>query len=85
MFKLTTSARNSQLNNEVADAMMELVQDDMTMIVFSHEMGFAPEVADRLFFMGKREICDLGTQSEIFDRPKKSELINSCPKLNGLI
>jgi ABC-type polar amino acid transport system ATPase subunit len=56
--------------NEVLDVIKELAKDGMTMIVVTHEMGFAREVADRVVFMSDGEIVEVGTPSELFDHPK---------------
>jgi len=71
LFDEPTSALDPEMINEVLDAMKELAQDGMTMIVVTHEMGFAREVADRVVFMDKGEIVEVGTPSEIFDNPKE--------------
>mgnify|MGYP000034528086 CR=1 FL=1 len=57
--------------NEVLDAIKQLAQEGMTMVVVTHEMGFAKEVADRVVFMADGEIVEVGTPSEIFDNPKE--------------
>ena len=71
LFDEPTSALDPEMINEVLDAMKELAQDGMTMIVVTHEMGFAREVADRVVFMDKGEIVEVGTPTEIFDNPKE--------------
>jgi ABC-type polar amino acid transport system ATPase subunit len=71
LFDEPTSALDPEMINEVLDAMKELAQDGMTMIVVTHEMGFAREVADRVVFMDKGEIVEVGTPSEIFDNPRE--------------
>ena len=71
LFDEPTSALDPEMINEVLDAMKELAQEGMTMIVVTHEMGFAREVADRVVFMDKGEIVEVGTPSEIFDSPKE--------------
>ena len=71
LFDEPTSALDPEMINEVLDAMKELAQDGMTMIVVTHEMGFAREVADRVVFMDKGEIVGVGTPTEIFDNPKE--------------
>ena len=53
------------------DAIKQLAQEGMTMVVVTHEMGFAKEVADRVVFMADGEIVEVGTPSEIFDNPKE--------------
>ena len=71
LFDEPTSALDPERINEGLDAMKELAQEGMTMIVVTHEMGFAREVADRVVFMDKGEIVEVGTPSEIFDSPKE--------------
>ncbi|MEL0261292.1 MAG: glutamine ABC transporter ATP-binding protein GlnQ, partial [Aquiluna sp.] len=55
----------------VLDAIKELANEGMTMVVVTHEMGFAREVADRVIFMANGEIVEVGTPEEIFDNPKE--------------
>ena len=71
LFDEPTSALDPEMINEVLDAMKELAKDGMTMIVVTHEMGFAREVADRVVFMDAGEIVEVGTPTEIFDNPKE--------------
>jgi ABC-type polar amino acid transport system ATPase subunit len=54
---------------EVLDAMVELAQSGMTMIVVTHEMGFARAVADRVVFMADGEIVEVGTPEHFFENP----------------
>ena len=58
--------------NEVLDVIKELARDGMSMIVVTHEMGFAREVADRVVFMADGEIVEVGTPEQIFDNPKEA-------------
>jgi general L-amino acid transport system ATP-binding protein len=55
----------------VLDAIKELAREGMTMVVVTHEMGFAREVADRVVFMADGEIVEVGTPQELFDSPKE--------------
>jgi len=71
LFDEPTSALDPEMINEVLDAMKELAQEGMTMIIVTHEMGFAREVADRVIFMDNGEIVEVGTPIEIFDNPKE--------------
>lgn len=57
---------------EVLDVMVELAQSGMTMIVITHEMGFAKAVADRMYFFDQGQIVESGTPKEIFDAPKEN-------------
>lgn len=66
-----TSALDPEMINEVLDAIKQLAQEGMTMVVVTHEMGFAKEVADRVVFMADGEIVEVGTPAEIFDNPKE--------------
>jgi ABC-type polar amino acid transport system ATPase subunit len=70
LFDEVTSALDPELVREVLDVMKQLARDGMTMIVVTHEMGFAREVADRVIFMDEGRILEEGTAAEIFDRPK---------------
>jgi general L-amino acid transport system ATP-binding protein len=70
LFDEPTSALDPEMINEVLDVIKELAKDGMTMIVVTHEMGFAREVADRVVFMSDGEIVEVGTPSELFDHPK---------------
>ena len=71
LFDEPTSALDPEMINEVLDAIKELAQEGMTMVVVTHEMGFAREVADRVVFMADGEIVEVGTPSELFDNPKE--------------
>lgn len=71
LFDEPTSALDPEMINEVLDAIKELANEGMTMVVVTHEMGFAREVADRVVFMADGEIVEVGTPSEIFDNPKE--------------
>jgi ABC-type polar amino acid transport system ATPase subunit len=70
LFDEVTSALDPELVREVLDVMKQLARDGMTMIVVTHEMGFAREVADRVIFMDEGRIVEEGTASDVFDRPK---------------
>jgi ABC-type polar amino acid transport system ATPase subunit len=70
LFDEVTSALDPELVREVLDVMKQLARDGMTMIVVSHEMGFAREVADRVIFMDEGRIIEQGTAAGIFDRPQ---------------
>ncbi len=70
LFDEVTSALDPELVREVLDAMKQLARDGMTMIVVTHEMGFAREVADRVIFMDGGRIVEQGTAADIFDRPQ---------------
>jgi ABC-type polar amino acid transport system ATPase subunit len=70
LFDEVTSALDPELVREVLDVMKQLAKDGMTMIVVTHEMGFAREVADRVIFMDEGRIVEEGTAAEVFDRPQ---------------
>ncbi|MEK9578034.1 MAG: amino acid ABC transporter ATP-binding protein [Aquiluna sp.] len=71
LFDEPTSALDPEMINEVLDAIKELAAEGMTMVVVTHEMGFAREVADRVVFMADGEIVEVGTPSELFDNPQE--------------
>jgi polar amino acid transport system ATP-binding protein len=69
LFDEPTSALDPELVDEVLDVMRQLARDGMTMIVVTHEMSFAREVADRVAFMDQGRIIDYGTPTDVFDNP----------------
>ena len=74
LFDEPTSALDPEMVGEVLDVMKELAQEGMTMVVVTHEMGFAREVADRVLFMDGGVIVEEGTPAEIFEHPKSERL-----------
>ena len=70
LFDEATSALDPELVRGVLDVMRSLAEGGMTMVVVTHEMGFAREVADRVIFMEDGVIVEEGTPSEVFDHPK---------------
>lgn len=70
LFDEPTSALDPEMVGEVLALMKELANDGMTMVVVTHEMGFAREVATRVLFMDEGNIIEQGTPAEIFDNPK---------------
>ena len=70
LFDEPTSALDPEMINEVLDVMKQLAKEGMTMVVVTHEMGFAREVADRIIFMSDGVIVEEGTPDEIFNAPK---------------
>ena len=70
LFDEPTSALDPEMVGEVLDTIKELAKQGMTMVVVTHEMGFAREVADRVIFMSDGYITEEGTPEEIFDHPK---------------
>ncbi len=71
LFDEPTSALDPEMIKEVLDVMLDLAKDGMTMMVVSHEMGFAKAAADKVVFMDEGEIIEIGTPDEIFDSPKE--------------
>ena len=74
LFDEPTSALDPEMVGEVLDVMKELAQEGMTMVVVTHEMGFAREVADRVLFMDEGVIVEEGTPAEIFEHPQSERL-----------
>ncbi len=70
LFDEPTSALDPEMVGEVLDVMRELAKAGMTMVVVTHEMGFAKEVADRVLFMSEGSIIEEGSPKEIFDNPQ---------------
>ena len=70
LFDEPTSALDPEMIKEVLDVMIELASSGMTMIVVSHEMGFAKTVADRVIFMDEGEIIEMNDPHEFFDNPQ---------------
>jgi general L-amino acid transport system ATP-binding protein len=71
LFDEPTSALDPEMIKEVLDAMVELAQSGMTMLVVTHEMGFARAVADRMFFFDEGVVVESGTPDEIFNNPQE--------------
>jgi len=71
LFDEVTSALDPELVKEVLDVMRELVSEGMTMIVVTHEMGFAHEVGDRIVFMDAGQIVEQGPPSSVLDEPRE--------------
>ncbi len=71
LFDEPTSALDPELVGEVLATMKELAQDGMTMVIVTHEMGFAREVADQILFMHEGNILEKGTPDQIFENPKE--------------
>ena len=70
LFDEPTSALDPEMINEVLEVMTDLAKDGMTMVVVTHEMGFAREVADEIIFMDFGKIVERGTYEEFFNNPK---------------
>lgn len=71
LFDEPTSALDPEMIGEVLDVMRTLAKEGMTMVVVTHEMGFAREVADRIIFMDEGQIMETGTPEEFFNNPKE--------------
>ena len=70
LFDEPTSALDPEMIGEVLDAMVTLAREGMTMVVVTHEMGFAREVADRVVFMDEGQILEVGSPQHFFERPE---------------
>lgn len=81
LFDEPTSALDPQLTGEVLSVIRELSKEHMTMIVVTHEMGFAREVADKLLFMGDHVIIEEGTPEDIFEHPKDPRITEFVSKI----
>lgn len=81
LFDEPTSALDPEMVGEVLDLMIELAHDGMTMIVVTHEMGFAKEVATRVVFMDEGEIVEQNTPSELFNNPQNPRLQSFLSKV----
>jgi general L-amino acid transport system ATP-binding protein len=71
LFDEPTSALDPEMIKEVLDVMIELAKSGMTMLVVTHEMGFARSVADRMYFFDQGQIVESGTPEDIFKNPKE--------------
>jgi len=74
LFDEPTSALDPEMIKEVLDVMVELAGTGMTMMVVTHEMGFARQVADRVVFMDQGEVVEVGTPEQVFNAPKTDRL-----------
>ena len=81
LFDEPTSALDPEMVGEVLDVMKSLAAEGMTMVVVTHEMGFAKEVADRVIFMDSGVIIEEGTPDEIFNSPKSERLKSFLAKV----
>ena len=81
LFDEPTSALDPEMVGEVLDVMKELAQEGMTMVVVTHEMGFAREVADRVLFMDSGVIVEEGSPAQIFENPKSERLQSFLSKV----
>ncbi len=81
LFDEVTSALDPELVQEVLDVMKDLAREGMTMLVVTHEMGFAKEVGDRLIFMDNGVIVEEGPPMEIFSNPRSPRAIDFFSKI----
>ena len=81
LFDEPTSALDPEMVGEVLEVMKELANSGMTMVVVTHEMGFAREVADRVLFMADGKLLEEGTPDEIFTHPKSERLRDFLAKV----
>ena len=81
LFDEPTSALDPEMVGEVLEVMKELAEDGMTMVVVTHEMGFAREVASRVLFMADGKLIEEGTPEELFTAPKSPRLQDFLAKV----
>ena len=81
LFDEPTSALDPEMIGEVLDVMKQLAIDGMTMVVVTHEMGFAKEVSDRVIFMDRGYILEEGTPEKIFSAPENQRTVNFLNKI----
>lgn len=81
LFDEPTSALDPEMVGEVLAVMKQLAKDGMTMVVVTHEMGFAREVADRVLFMDEGVVLEEGTPEEIFSKPQHPRTIDFLDKV----
>ena len=81
LFDEPTSALDPEMVGEVLDVMKELAHEGMTMVVVTHEMGFAREVADRVIFMDEGVIVEEGSPAQIFEHPQSERLQSFLAKV----
>ena len=74
LFDEPTSALDPELVGEVLAVMRDLARDGMTMVVVTHEMGFAREVGDQLVFMADGVVCESGEPAQLLDHPRGERL-----------
>ena len=81
LFDEPTSALDPEMVGEVLNVMKDLAKEGMTMVVVTHEMGFAREVGDRILFMDNGKIVEEGSPQEIFNNPKNPRTIDFLSKI----
>ena len=81
LFDEPTSALDPEMVGEVLDVMKELAHEGMTMVVVTHEMGFAREVGNRVLFMADGKLLEQGTPQEVFEHPQNPRLKDFLAKV----
>ena len=81
LFDEPTSALDPEMVGEVLQVISDLAKDGITMVVVTHEMGFAKEVASRVLFMDDGKVLEEGTPTNIFDHPKAERLTTFLDKV----
>ena len=81
LFDEPTSALDPEMVGEVLDVMKDLARQGMTMVIVTHEMGFAREVADRVLFLDAGELIEEGTPAELFDNPNQERVKDFLSKV----
>ena len=81
LFDEPTSALDPEMVGEVLDVMKELAKDGMTMVVVTHEMGFAREVGDRVLFMADGKLLEEGDPETVFNHPRHPRLQDFLAKV----
>ena len=81
LFDEPTSALDPEMVKEVLDVMRSLAAEGMTMVIVTHEMGFAREVGDRLLFVDDGRIIEQGVPKEVFEHPKEERTKNFLSKV----
>ena len=82
LFDEPTSALDPEMVGEVLNLMKDLADDGMTMIIVTHEMGFAKEIGSKIVFMDEGKIIEQGSTKEIFENPKSSRLKKFLQKVS---
>ena len=81
LFDEPTSALDPEMVGEVLDVMKALAKEGMTMVIVTHEMGFAREVGDRVLFVDDGRIIEQGTPAEVFEHPQEERTKNFLSKV----
>ena len=81
LFDEPTSALDPEMVGEVLELIKQIASEGMTMIIVTHEMGFAKEVATRVCFIAEGKILEEGTPQEVFDAPKNPRLQDFLSKI----